>query len=387
MKTNSMRREERVVVFTDIHNFTAAARAAGEDSLPALLQEVYEEVGSIVVEHGGAVMKYLGDGMLCVFEARGADGAVAAAAAARQAYARLAEKRGLGGHTELEVGISCGQVAVGVLGHRSLRCAEVLGEVVNEAAAIGHHRGIALTGRVRERLAGDRPTRRLADVPLKWREEPLEVWEVIEPGEQARPAERPVIRPEASPPDGLRRREIVLIGPVRAGKSTLGALLAERLQLPRCPMDDVRFGYYAEIGYDEAFADRVGEAAGFWPVYMYWKEFECHAVERLVTEHHDCVIDFGAGHSVYENDNHLQRAAAALAPFDNVVLLLPCADEDECCRILRERWPEEPGQVTLDLNEHFVRHPANRRLASIVVYTAGKTPEETRDEILERVSL
>lgn len=34
--------------------------------------------------------------------------------------------------------------------------------------------------------------------------------------------------------------EIILIGPIGTGKSTLGRLLAEKLGLPRCSMDDLR---------------------------------------------------------------------------------------------------------------------------------------------------
>ena len=37
------------------------------------------------------------------------------------------------------------------------------------------------------------------------------------------------------------------------------------------------------------------------------------------------------------------------------------------------------------MNEYFVRHPSNYRLAKLTVYTEGRSPEETRDEILERV--
>ena len=38
-----------------------------------------------------------------------------------------------------------------------------------------------------------------------------------------------------------------------------------------------------------------------------------------------------------------------------------------------------------DLNAHFVTHPSNRDLAKQVVYTVGRTPEETRHEILSLV--
>jgi shikimate kinase len=182
------------------------------------------------------------------------------------------------------------------------------------------------------------------------------------------------------------RSEIILIGPIGAGKSTQGALLAEKLQLPRAPMDDLRWAYYKEIGYDEELSKRIGEKEGFPAVYRYWKAFEIHAVERLLAGHRDCVIDFGAGHSVYEEDELFARAQRALAPFANVVLLLPSPDLDESVRLLRERTAMSEDPV-FDLTDHFVRHHSNHDLATMVIYTDGKTPEETRDEILPRLAL
>ena len=54
--------------------------------------------------------------------------------------------------------------------------------------------------------------------------------------------------------------DVVLIGPIAAGKSTLGTLLSAALGLPQCSMDDVRFRYYREIGYR---AQEIRDS--FWP--------------------------------------------------------------------------------------------------------------------------
>ena len=53
------------------------------------------------------------------------------------------------------------------------------------------------------------------------------------------------------------RREIILIGPIGAGKSTLGRLLADRLEVPSVSMDQVRWDYYRAIGYDAAAAQEA----------------------------------------------------------------------------------------------------------------------------------
>lgn len=175
--------------------------------------------------------------------------------------------------------------------------------------------------------------------------------------------------------------EIILIGPVGTGKSTLGQLIADKLALPRAQMDELRWDYYKEIGYSEDIAKEIGDREGFLGLYRYWKPFEAHAVERLLAERHDCVIDFGAGHSLFEDDTLFARVERVLAPFPNVVLILPSPDPEESVRILRGRlWDGMAGDF--DFHEHCVRHPSNARLAKFTVYTKDKTPEETRDEII-----
>jgi shikimate kinase len=181
--------------------------------------------------------------------------------------------------------------------------------------------------------------------------------------------------------------DIILIGPIQAGKSTQGKLLAEKLNLPQCPMDKLRWDYYKEIGYDPEFAKKLSSKAGFWAEYMYWKEFECYAVERLLSEHKNCVIDFGAGHSVYEIGSHFARVKKVMEPFKNVVLLLPTQDKDKSIQILLERMGAEIQSEDADINEHFLKHHSNYDLAKFIVYTDGKSPEETRDEILDLVEL
>lgn len=175
--------------------------------------------------------------------------------------------------------------------------------------------------------------------------------------------------------------DIVLIGPIGAGKSTVAELLADRLGLPQCSMDELRWDYYQEIGYDEELAKQKLESEGLWGIYQYWKPFEAYAVERLLSEHKHCVIDFGAGHSVYEETALFQRVERVLEPYPNVILLLPSTDLDESVQILNDRNEYIPDG-NLNINEHFVRHPSNHQLAKFTIYTKTKTAEETCDEIL-----
>ena len=130
--------------------------------------------------------------------------------------------------------------------------------------------------------------------------------------------------------------DIILIGPIGAGKSTIAILLAERLGLPRCGMDDLRWPYMREVGYDEEVRKQIRRQDKHdRNVFAYWKQFEPHMVERLLAENRNCVIDFGACQSVYENEADFARVQIALSEYQNVILLLPCEDFDESLRILK----------------------------------------------------
>ena len=124
----------------------------------------------------------------------------------------------------------------------------------------------------------------------------------------------------------------------------------------------------------------------------YWKPFEVHAVERALTEFQNCVMDFGAGHSVYEDPALFDRIEKALKPYNYVFLILPSPDLDRSVEIVNRRFSEllvnEVGKIDeelLALNEHFVRHPSNAQLAKKTFYTEGKSARQTVGEILDWV--
>lgn len=184
-------------------------------------------------------------------------------------------------------------------------------------------------------------------------------------------------------------KDIILIGPVRIGKSTIGELLSERLRLPQVSLDDLRWEYYQEIGYDPDLAKKLRKTGGFVALAFYWKLFDAYAVERVLADHQDCVFDFGAGHSVYESKELFERVERALAPYPNVILLLPSPDVEKSIRVLNERTRDLPGAFGQGFNwhAHFLQQGSNYKLAKHIVYTLGKSPEETCDEIMSLVDI
>ncbi len=191
---------------------------------------------------------------------------------------------------------------------------------------------------------------------------------------------------------------ILLIGPLCAGKSTVGRLLAEKLGLPQSSLDALPLEFFLEMGFDARRVETLKETEGWLAAYRYMQEFGARAVERYLSEERPHVIDFGAPYSTCEDDSLLERVKAAFAPFRNVVLLLPSPDLDESVRVVKDRMRRREGHVELrrllqglrdetgvDYEELYVKHPSNFHLARTVVYTEGKTPEQTRDEIVERL--
>lgn len=183
----------------------------------------------------------------------------------------------------------------------------------------------------------------------------------------------------------LKIKDPILIGPIGAGKTTVAALLADRLGVPQVSMDLLRWDYYREIGYDETLAAQVEETEGFWGLYRYWKPFEAYAVERITADHKNCVFDFGAGHSVFEDRNLFHRVHRVLAPYANVCLLLPCPEISEALEILAAR-EESLRTMRPNINEHFMRHHSNMDLAKHVIYTREMTPAEVCELLFEQIN-
>ncbi len=181
------------------------------------------------------------------------------------------------------------------------------------------------------------------------------------------------------------RKEIVLIGPPTVGKSTVSKVLAEKLDIPKVSMDDVLFGYFREVGFDENHWKLIREKLGPSAAYRYLKVFGSYGVKRILESHHNCIFDFGGGGVMGDFPDEFAAMKAMLTDFGNVVFLIPAHDKKESLQYLYDRLKINPPGWTI--LEHIVFHPSHDELAKHIVYVKDKTPEQISDDILKIPSI
>jgi adenylate cyclase len=176
------------ILVADLRDFTAFAGREEPHRVVHWLDEHLEAVGAPVAEHGGEVLKLLGDGLLAVFTAEApgeseADACARALAAAEDALARTAalnaaRRAGNGPELALALALHYGEVIYGNVGTARRLDFTVIGRAVNEASRmeklcgeLGHD--LLLSGRFALRCG--RETTSLGHFALRGVAEELEI--------------------------------------------------------------------------------------------------------------------------------------------------------------------------------------------------------------------
>jgi adenylate cyclase len=128
--------------FCDLQGFTKLSDTTPRDQLLGLMHDYFEAMVTAVDEHDGHVLKFMGDGLLAIFNT-GDDGQScrAALAAADRVIERLAgvtARRQAGGlpATRFYIGLHLGDVMYGNVGARNRLDFTVIGPAVNEVSRI-----------------------------------------------------------------------------------------------------------------------------------------------------------------------------------------------------------------------------------------------------------
>jgi adenylate cyclase len=134
-------RIDAVVWFSDLRGFTRITDSAPAEVIP-LLNDYSDAIFLAIREHGGDVLKLIGDGTLAIFTAadrmRACSAALSAAIAARRGIGELKKRRAAEGKpvTDMYLGLHVGEVVYGNVGSRDRLDFTVIGPAVNEASRI-----------------------------------------------------------------------------------------------------------------------------------------------------------------------------------------------------------------------------------------------------------
>jgi shikimate kinase len=178
-------------------------------------------------------------------------------------------------------------------------------------------------------------------------------------------------------------RDIVLIGPMGAGKSTIGGLLSGSVNKRFLDLDSFASQLKADYYIGRQEADRLNNEFGVMAWYKYQKPFEFLVAMKAIKSHQNSVIAFGGGHSVYDDVTMRSILKDSLSNH-HVVLLLESENRQETVDACFSR---KRGNIPRELNEYFIDHISNSELANHTVYTRRRPPESVRDEILSRLAI
>lgn len=127
------------VCFIDICGFTAIAEAVSPADVVNVLNDYFDEMVKIIIEHGGSVDKFIGDAILAVFRGNDhVDRAIAACCAIRERVTSLRAQQSQRNAPApgVSMGVQTGSMLMGNIGSKSLRRLDctVIGDVVNTAS-------------------------------------------------------------------------------------------------------------------------------------------------------------------------------------------------------------------------------------------------------------
>jgi class 3 adenylate cyclase len=184
-------RREVTILFQDTRGFTAIADRTEPGALVRMVNRLFTAMVAAVESEGGVIKEFTGDGVMALFGAPVAhdddpDRAVRAALSMLARLPKLNAELCRDGLAEVRIGIGvhCGEVVAGRIGPDERAEYTVIGDPVNVASRIEgltKETGATLlvSAAVFSRLAGSYHIGRRFVVPIRGKEEPVEVLEVL----------------------------------------------------------------------------------------------------------------------------------------------------------------------------------------------------------------
>ena len=164
---------QAVVFMSDMRGFTQLADRLSGPEVTAILNAYFDRISDAVLSHGGDILKFMGDGVLAVFDQNVLGEAAAATAAVKAARTALEAIEALNDAppeelpdvtlwhpVKIGIGLHRGEVFFGNVGGEERLDFTVIGRAVNETSRVESlckplGRELLLTEPVRNALAGD----------------------------------------------------------------------------------------------------------------------------------------------------------------------------------------------------------------------------------------
>ena len=125
---------DAAIMFCDLRHSTRLEEQLSKEAFMDLLNHFFETSSTVVQDHGGEILKFIGDAVLAVFPA-GEDAAAACAKALASARATMTTLR-THEHCEGAAGIAFGRVTYGNVGSQERLDFTVIGQAANIAARL-----------------------------------------------------------------------------------------------------------------------------------------------------------------------------------------------------------------------------------------------------------
>jgi class 3 adenylate cyclase len=180
--------QEVTVMFVDLEGFTALSERIDPEELLSILNRYHNLIVSLILQHNGTIDKFLGDGVMALFNTPlpQQDHVLYAVQTAVMMRAALAEF-----HQELEpayrMGINCGihtgMAVVGNVGTDQIMDFTAVGDAVNVASrlqGLSHHNQILISHATYEQVKYYVSVHPIGAVHVKNRVEPVMTYEVLE---------------------------------------------------------------------------------------------------------------------------------------------------------------------------------------------------------------
>jgi adenylate cyclase len=188
-------RRESTVLFSDLRGFTTYSESREPGEVVEVLNSYLGEMTDAIMDHGGTLVSYIGDGIMAVFGAPieqpdHADRAIAAAQEMLEvrlpAFCRWMQSAGHGDGFRMGIGLNSGEVMSGQVGSERRREYTTIGDTTNTASRLegmtknsGHSIFIADSTR-RARTSEDPRLIDVGEFEVRGRAQPLRVWSLSE---------------------------------------------------------------------------------------------------------------------------------------------------------------------------------------------------------------